>query len=422
MKAHTLLMSALVIALASCSPAHDAPDGPIEIVYWRTLSGAAGDAQDEIVARFNASQSDVRVRAEYQGTYSDLATKLITATAARSGPDLAQLGTFEIRQFARSGALVDLSPFLNGPNGIDRSQWPKTFSDAGSVDGGVYWLPLNVAVPVLYYNADALTDAAIAAPPQTWDDFFAAARKLTKRKPDGTVHRAGVALWNITWPLFSMVWSEGGEFTSPDYQRITLDDPVIVRLMTELQNLIREGAATMPDRASGGHRGAFINGRAAMILDSQDALSEVFSNPLGFTPKIASYPAGAKGKVFAPGGGGIAMPAVAPENRRHAAWSFVRFMLAPEQLAYYARKSGYLAYTDAARNAMGDALNDSKFSVLYDALPHIRADFSVNMSPAIRGALDEAFQKILIDNADVRQTLEAADAKAEQAIAAELNR
>ena len=69
---------------------------------------------------------------------------------------------------------------------------------------------------------------------------------------------------------------------------------------------------------------------------------------------------------------------------------------------------------------MGDKLNDPRFKVIHDALPYIRADFSVNMSPAIRAAFDEAFQRILLQNADVQQTLDAADAKAEAAIKTEL--
>lgn len=419
-----LSLFGLATLLASCG-SRESPStssGAIEIAYWRTLSGAAGEAQDELVARFNASQSKVRVRAEYQGTYSDLATKLIAAAAARTGPEVTQLGTFEIRQFAKSGLLLDLKPLIEGTDGIDRSDWTGTMASAGEIDGGIYWLPFNVAVPTLYYNTRAFEEAGISGPPATWTEFFAAARKLTTRKADGSADRAGVALWSNTWPLFSMIWSEGGELTSRDYKNITLNDPVVVRLMSELQSLVREGAAILPDKASGGHRAAFVNGRAAMTLDSQDAFGEVFSLAMNFRPAVANYPAGANGKVYAPGGGGIAMFATAPKMKRDAAWSFVRFMLAPEQIAYYATKSGYAAYSASAQKAMGDTLKDPRYAVIQSALPYIRADFSVNMSPALRTAFDEAFQKILFQGADVRRTLDEADTKAEQAVKAELAR
>lgn len=406
------LCCALAAGLASCTKT-DKTD-KTTVTYWRTLSGAAGDTQDQLVAKFNASQGDLIAKSEYQGAYSDLATKLIAATAAKSGPDVTQLGTFEIRQFARSGVLVDLTPYLNGENGIDRSDWPESMAQAGEIDGGTYWLPFNVAVPTFYYNADAFAEAGITSPPATWTEFFDAVRKLTKKD------RSGLALWSNTWPLFSMIWSEGGELTTRDYANITLNDPMVVKIFEELQTLVREGAVVVPDKASGGHRAAFVNGRAAMILDSQDAFSEVFTQSKGFRPAVANYPAGAKGKVYAPGGGGIAMLSITPAERRDAAWEFIRFMLAPEQISEYASQSGYAAFSKSAQSKMSETLNDPRFKVIHDALPYIRADFSVNTSPAIRSAFDEAFQRILLQNADVQQTLDAADAKAEEAIEAEL--
>jgi sn-glycerol 3-phosphate transport system substrate-binding protein len=373
-----------------------------------------------LVKRFNERHSRVHVTSEFQGSYSDLATKLLTASVGGVGPQVTQLGTFEIRQFAKSGLLIDLTSFLNGPSGLDTSGWPRTLADAGKVDGGVYWLPFNVAVPVLYYNTQAFAEAGLTGPPATWGEFFEDARRLTKRDGHGIVERAGVAFWAITWPLFSMIWSEGGELTNRDYTNITLNDPVVVRLLQQIQGLVRDGAALFPDKASGGHRAAFLSGRAAMILDSQDAFGQVFSGTLGFTPGIANYPAGKVSKVYAPGGGGLAMLTVTPENERAAAWEFITFLLAPEQLAEYARRSGYCAFTQESRTAAGDLPSDERYTAIDAALPFIRGDFSVNMSPALRTAFDEAFQKILVDNADVQATLDAADAQAEQNIKQEL--
>ncbi|MEA4860847.1 MAG: hypothetical protein VB127_10210, partial [Sphaerochaeta sp.] len=52
------------------------PEGPIKILYWRSLTGVAGDAQDEIVRRFNESRSDIIVESQFQGTYAEILQKL----------------------------------------------------------------------------------------------------------------------------------------------------------------------------------------------------------------------------------------------------------------------------------------------------------------------------------------------------------
>lgn len=401
-----------VVAVSGCGAiVPDTEDDRLPISYWRTLTGGAGDAQEELAAQFNESQDSVSVSVEFQGGYGDLAGKLMTAAAGGTGPDVTQLGTFEIREFARAGLLADLTGYLDG---VDTSDWPGTMLDAGEVDGGLYWLPFNVTVPVLYYNADAFTDAGIDGPPETWDSLFDLAEKLTDER------RHGLALWESTWPLLSAIWSEGGEVTSSDYANITIDHPVTIAMLTRLQALVNSGAVIVPAKLSGGHRAAFTSGRAAMILDSPAPFEEIMRQSVGFDPKVANYPAGKKGRIYAPGGGGIAMLARTPGDTRDAAWAFMRFLLQPEQIAYYAERSGYCAFTTSAQNVGEAWLEDPSRAIIHEALPHVRGDFSVNMSPAVRNAFDEAFRRILIRGEDVETVLREADQKAERYIQREL--
>lgn len=393
----------------------------IELTYWHTNPGPAGDAQDELVQQFNESQDEILVSTEFQGSYSDLATALLTAAAGGGGPEVTQLGTFEIREFYESGVLADLKPHIEGENGIDTSGFPGTILDAGAFDGGIYWLPFNVAVPVLYYNSDAFAEAGLDGPPETWDDFFEYARELTVTDESGVVERYGVAyipFW-FSWAMTSAIWSEGGELTNEDYTNITLDDPVVVEVVGRFQQLLEEDAAIYPD-SSCDQRCMFMNGQAAMILDSPAPFGDIFENAEGFTPAVANYPAGEAGRVYNPGGGGIAMMATTPEEKREAAWTFMKFMISPESLAYYAERSGYTAFTEEAREAAGDLLEDERYATIHEALPHLRGDFSVNMSPAVRTAFDEAWQTIFVEGADVEATLREADAKAEEGIEDEI--
>jgi sn-glycerol 3-phosphate transport system substrate-binding protein len=405
----------MLSALAGCGGGRSGGDAAT-LTYWRALTGGAGEAQDELARRFTEAHPDTPVRSEFQGGLDDLATKLMTAAVAGTGPDVTQLGTFEIRSFARDGLLVDLRPFLEGPDGLDTSDWPGSIKSAGEVGEGIYWLPFNVAVPVMYYNAEAFKEAGLPGPPETWDQFYDYARRLTTRDAQGNPVRAGVALWDITWPYLSIIWSEGGELTDRDYRNITFDDPAVERVLSELQALVREGAAVLPSAASGGHRAAFRSGRAAMILDSPAPFDEIFQHASGFTPEVAPYPAGRAGRVYAPGGAGIAMLATTAEEKRPAAWSFMKFLLAPESIAYYAERSGYLAFTEGAREIAKGLLEDPRRAIMHDALQHVRGDFAVNMSPAVRLAFDGAFRKIMVEGADVRATLAAADAQAEREI------
>ncbi|MCL4219672.1 MAG: ABC transporter substrate-binding protein [Candidatus Hydrogenedentes bacterium] len=402
----------MLLFLTGCGGASEtSQDGAVQLTYWRTLTGPAGEAQDELVKRFNEAHPDIHVTSLFQGGYSDLATKLLTAARANRGPDVTQLGTFEIREFAKAGMLLDLTPILGE---LDTVDWPGTLIDAGRVDDGLYWLPFNVSVPVLYYDKTAFADAGLDGPPQTWDEFFAYARRLTSPGGEGKPPRTGMAFWRITWPFISMIWSEGGELTDKNYTNITLNDPMAVEVMTQVQALVREGAATLPDIASGGHRAAFLSGQAAMILDSPQAYGEVMES--GRDVGIAPYPAGKAGRVYAPGGGGLAVSATIPTEKRAAAQAFIEFMLSSESLAYFAQESGYLAFTPGSREIVQESATEAQM-VMYDSLDYVRGDFSVNLAPPVRAAFDEAFQRIVTELAPVEATLDAADAKAEKGLA-----
>lgn len=72
-----------------------------------------------------------------------------------------------------------LHPIQNMPG---FSQYRKDLSQASidqlSVDGNVYGLPYYAGMMTFTYNADHLKRAGISAPPKTWDELLAQAKKI----------------------------------------------------------------------------------------------------------------------------------------------------------------------------------------------------------------------------------------------------
>jgi ABC-type glycerol-3-phosphate transport system substrate-binding protein len=116
------------------------------------------------------------------------------------------------------------------------------------------------------------------------------------------------------------------------------------------------------------------------------------------------------------GAGGLVMLSTTPPGKREAAWQFIKFMLSADSIAYYARRAGYAAFFSAAQEKAADFLKDERYATIQRGLSYIRADFSINESAAVRNAFEEAWQKIFFQLADVKTTLDEADAKAEAEI------
>ena len=65
-----------------------------EITWWHAMGGELGKKLDEIVAGYNASQSDYHVTAVYKGSYAETMTAAIAAFRAKQQPDIVQV--FEV--------------------------------------------------------------------------------------------------------------------------------------------------------------------------------------------------------------------------------------------------------------------------------------------------------------------------------------
>jgi len=115
----------------------------------------------------------------------------------------------------RAGKLVDLTPYLDGPNWEGNGRWRDTFVPGAlaswQINGRCYGLPLMNSAWVLYYNR-GLFRAHGWSPPHTWDEFFQLADKMRQAgvaplSLPGVYMRYGDSIINAAY--YSQVGPEG---------------------------------------------------------------------------------------------------------------------------------------------------------------------------------------------------------------------
>jgi len=116
------------------------------------LTGCRGGGEKPTtVAEFNQTHSDIKVNATYQGGYADIMAKVWSAVYAKQTlPHVAHLGAAPL--LGDTGAIVPITDFTDGPNGIDRSLIRDSFWDYNSAQGQLWSMPFNNSVPLLYYR------------------------------------------------------------------------------------------------------------------------------------------------------------------------------------------------------------------------------------------------------------------------------
>lgn len=124
--------------------------------------------------------------------------KIIAAINAGDAPDaVLSFGVDNVGRFCDSGAMIDMTPYIEGPDGIDiAATFPPTALTYTSYNGIQCTLPFLTDVNNgMYYNLDMLKKAGISEPPKTTDELVEDAKKLTVFNSDGTIKVAGFVPW-----------------------------------------------------------------------------------------------------------------------------------------------------------------------------------------------------------------------------------
>jgi raffinose/stachyose/melibiose transport system permease protein len=265
------------------------------------FSGGYGTAFYEETARqFEGLRPGVKIR-----LYGDprIADQVGVRVIGGDYPDATSAGYVPWPALIKAGKVVDLTPYLNGPNWEGDAPWGTTFLpgalDSWRVDGRVYGLPFAYSCWSLFYNR-GLFRAHGWAEPRTWDEFFSLCERIRATGiaplslpgtrglyPDAFLraayyNQAGAPGWKALNGLVPGAWT----------------DPRLVRAAGILQRITtRETLGGWEGETHTGAELAFLQGRAAMTVSGSWMLNEMEGRiPAGFelgTMNFPVYPDGA---------------------------------------------------------------------------------------------------------------------------------
>jgi multiple sugar transport system substrate-binding protein len=221
--------------------------GKVQITYsfWGTPDEAA--AVQKVADKFNGEQGAIEVKVMNipHDTYIE---KLNTMATAGQLPDAGIMSEAGVLQFATNGYLADIS----GMYGAGESRPLESIAFKGPDGKTVAYSAAN-EVLVLYYNKDMFDRAGVAYPPAsaenawTWDEFVAAAKKLTfdvngKTPNDpgfdpNRIRQYGAMVENLTWQLEVWALSNGGGFYNAGGTQVTIDQAAAVEAIQKVADL-----------------------------------------------------------------------------------------------------------------------------------------------------------------------------------------
>ncbi|MFI3258056.1 MAG: ABC transporter substrate-binding protein, partial [Spirochaetales bacterium] len=147
-----------------------------EIKFWSLFTGGDGEFFDAMVEEFNRTHPDIRVTSDTV-KFDNYYTRLTAALTSKTAPDVVVIHQSNLLPYEQGGTLIALDSLLEDAN-APLSDFVPAALDPCRYEGVLYALPLDVHPIILYYNTELFEKAGITKPPQTFEEFVAAAEAV----------------------------------------------------------------------------------------------------------------------------------------------------------------------------------------------------------------------------------------------------
>jgi len=303
---YVLMLSLLLPAFASCSKRASSPKADVVIWHWMTDRQASFE---KLAAEYE-KEKGVRVVFETYAPSEVYRDKIRAAASGKLLPEVYNpLGDKrEMASFIKSGYIANITPEME--KGWAKAFYPKPLSqntfDSSNEFGvapGIYGVPIDVSAIEIYYNKDLFKQAGLdpEKPPQTWDEFLEAGKKLRSAGIQpfasgfGEGWLIGVFAASYEWNLLGkqgLIDTYKGKIPYTDERWVR-----VFKLFDEMKQsgLFVSGIATMVNKDA---ERIFATGKAAMALNGSWGVNVYYTmNPnlnygIMLPPKLkeARYP------------------------------------------------------------------------------------------------------------------------------------
>lgn len=282
------------------------PNFPTQFAAW------SKDLTDKFKAK---TGSDLVI--ETYATSADETTKIQSSIVSGTGPDIYNLGTTFTPVAYGTGGFLELSDDDWKKIGGRERFIPESLGMSGPDQTKQIGIPAAMRPFSLAYNTEMFKTAGISAPPKTWDEFVADAKKLSSPGVYGTTldYSDPFDPWKFIW---AMTEQQGGSFVSDDLKTAQLNSTEVQKATNAYFDLLVK--EKLADPASVGWKGgdaiaAFGAGKAAMLpMATAQSIPTLDKTALKGKYAFASLPTVAPGQTQRPANGKPAASIVSGDN------------------------------------------------------------------------------------------------------------
>jgi multiple sugar transport system substrate-binding protein len=257
-------------------------------VVVASYSAATQGIFEGMAKDFEAAHPDVDVKVEVID-WDNLQQRLTTDIAGGTAPDIAMIGTRWLVDYVKNDIAEPLDSYITPEF---KGRFIESFMSPSTFDGKIYGLPVAASARAMYYNKDLLTKAGVSAPPTTWDELVADAKKV--KALGGDVYGFGLQGKEIETDAYwyYSLWTHGGDILVNGKSGV--GSPAAIASLQLYRDMIDQGL-TEPSPTGSNRQDIerlFKQGRIAMLLTGPWLRGQIKTDAPKLNYAIAPIPAG----------------------------------------------------------------------------------------------------------------------------------
>jgi multiple sugar transport system substrate-binding protein len=265
MKRSFLILAFTLLLALSCGRK---PSDKITISWWQFWTDPdVRPVIQEIVRNFEQDHPNVAVEL-VDLTWADGHDKIAVAFSTNAAPDLVELGSDWVPEFASAGVLLNIA------SAVDTLLSNYLMWEPGEANNGVYAMPWFLGTRVLFVNRQLVTQAGFN-PNDTikdWPELLEVSAAVNDLGSDIYGFGSNAAERHRLYKKFlPFLWANGGRILSPDGSRCLLSDPAAVTALKYYVSLCETGLTDTQRRLED----AFLEGQLGFVISGDWLLKRI---------------------------------------------------------------------------------------------------------------------------------------------------
>ena len=338
---HTVRLRVLAVGVAGVVATPAAGQGKAEVRWLQWKTSEVGEKHmNDLKAAFEKETPGVTLTL-VDSPFAGFHDKAITLFQAQKLADVLMVQVDWVAEFADLGMLEPLDEWIaREPKDFMQNIFP-TFHKKWL--GKLHYLPLHSGCVALYWNTELFKKAGLTGPPKTWDEYVAAAKKLTNAEAKVFATTATLAAeppTNMTYDIYPLIYQAGGDVIDEKTNKAVFNSPAGVKAVQWYVDLVNVHKVAVPGVLSNGERekrANFAANNVAMMFEGPWGISiQKRLNP-ALEYDITTLPRGVTtGTVVR---GSLNTMTTQAQNKE-AAWKFLRWISGPVGNEMWARGTG----------------------------------------------------------------------------------